>query len=193
MITLKTDSDLELLDIGLNNSFIDSLFSSPMLVSNSRESFKNPIKTAFESIVDRSGKHSLKETKKRYSDIIAATEPKERPPTIFKEEGVSFKELNDKVIFEILAPGREKKDFDINSVENEGDVGFIEITSEAKPGKDEDVSRYAQSAIKHSLMVDKDMDLSKASAKYEGGLLILTVPKKLDKIKKVVSKEIKIQ
>ena len=92
---------------------------------------------------------------------------------------------------ELAAPGLEKKDFKI-----EVDNGYLTISAETKEEKDEKKENYRRKefsyhAFTRSFLLPDNSITDKVDAKYEDGLLKLTIPKK-DVAVKNPKKEIKV-
>jgi HSP20 family protein len=104
---------------------------------------------------------------------------------------VNIFENKDTYSLELVAPGLSKEDFKVN-IEN----GFITISYEKKTEKEtkdeKTISReFWLSSFKRTFMVDETIDAEGIEAKYENGVLKLTLPKKEEV--KVLPKEIAIQ
>lgn len=99
---------------------------------------------------------------------------------------VNIYEKSNELKIEILIPGRTKEDIDIDISDD-----IIHVTSKIK---EDDNDYYHKSINKEdvslSWKVSDKFDLSKTSAKYEGGILELTIL--LNKEKEKLNKKIKI-
>lgn len=78
---------------------------------------------------------------------------------------------------ELVAPGRDKADF---SVKLDGDT--LSITAENRKEKDEDSGTYRRREFRHAALrrdftLPKNTDRDGISAKYENGILTVSVPK----------------
>ncbi|HEV7231000.1 MAG TPA: Hsp20/alpha crystallin family protein [Bacteroidia bacterium] len=92
---------------------------------------------------------------------------------------------------ELAAPGLEKKDF---KVEVEGKV--LTVSSEKKEEKEEKDKNYTRrefsySSFSRSFMLPENLLTDKIDAKYEGGILKLSLPKK-DVAQASIKKEISV-
>jgi HSP20 family protein len=93
---------------------------------------------------------------------------------------VNIKEQKDKYLVELAVPGLKKDDFNIN-VDNEILTVSCEKESESNEGgESEGFTRreYNYSSFSRSLALPENTDSSNISAKYENGVLSLSVPKK---------------
>lgn len=84
---------------------------------------------------------------------------------------------------ELAAPGLEKKDFKVK-VER----GLLTISAEQETKKDEEKENYTRkefsySSFSRSVRLPEHCDYEKISAKYEKGVLNLTIPKRDSKLK----------
>ena len=93
---------------------------------------------------------------------------------------INVKETNDNFEVEVAAPGMDKKDFKV-----ELDGNMLTISSEKKnEWQDNDNERYSRKefsyqSFQRTFQLPKDVvDAEKIQAKYENGLLHLTIPKK---------------
>jgi HSP20 family protein len=124
------------------------------------------------------------------NDLINLWE-KAMPDTI---PSVNIKEQKDSYIIEMAAPGLKKDNFNIDV---DGNILIIssEKESETQEGKDgDDFSRreYNYSSFSRSLTLPDNTDTGKIKAKYNDGILALTVPKKED-VQKNKNQKIKIE
>ena len=105
---------------------------------------------------------------------------------------VNVKETNDDFIIELAAPGMEKNDFKINFKNN-----VLTITSEKKNEHEEKNENYARKefsyqSFQRSFTVSDNAVLGdKISAKYNNGILNITLPKR-EEVKPQPEREIKI-
>jgi HSP20 family protein len=121
-------------------------------------------------------------------------------PTFFKDDigtkpqgfiPVNVKESKDAYQIEVVAPGFEKNDFNINLEKN-----ILTISAEKKnetENKDEKQIRreYSYRSFKRSFTLDEKIDAEKIDAKYTNGVLTLNLPRK-EEVKASV-KEISVQ
>ena len=91
---------------------------------------------------------------------------------------VNIHEDQDNFRIEVAAPGFDKKDFKIN-IENE----VLTISSEkqfedSKEGETSSRREFAYGAFQRSFTLPKSVDSDKIKAKYENGVLNISIPKK---------------
>jgi len=93
---------------------------------------------------------------------------------------VNIEELEDKYSLELAAPGKSKKDFNI-----ELDNDLLTISSEIKEeNRSEDKERnfsrreFSYESFKRSFTLPESVDTSKIKASYKNGILILDLPKR---------------
>ena len=94
-------------------------------------------------------------------------------------------------IMEFNVPGRSKEDFQI-SVEN----GLLTVSFEKKAENKTDDQKmirreFSYQSFKRSFNLDENIDAENIQAKYENGILVLTLPKKEEA--KPSRKEISVQ
>lgn len=95
---------------------------------------------------------------------------------------VNIHETKEAYLLDIAAPGKEKADFKINL-----DGKVLTVSSEKKEekteeGKSQIRKEFSFRSFKRSFTVDETIDSNKIAAKYENGVLKLTLPKKEEKI-----------
>jgi len=104
---------------------------------------------------------------------------------------VNICETNDNYELEFNVPGRKKEDFKITVDKNILTVSF-EKTEEQKEEKKQFIKReFITQSFKRSFTLDEKIDAEKIDAKYENGILMLTLPKKEEL--KVVPKDISVK
>lgn len=93
---------------------------------------------------------------------------------------VNIEELEDKYSLELAAPGKSKKDFNI-----ELDNDLLTISSETREdNKTEDKERnftrreFSYESFKRSFTLPESIDTSKIKANYRNGVLIVDLPKR---------------
>lgn len=104
---------------------------------------------------------------------------------------VNVKENNKEFNIEFAAPGFKKEDFKINVEEN-----ILTISAEKQEEKNEEKDRYtrkefAYSSFSRSFTLPQTTNADKIDAKYNDGILNLTIPKK-EEAKTQPKKEIKV-
>jgi HSP20 family protein len=104
---------------------------------------------------------------------------------------VNIKETKDSYQLEVVAPGMEKADFKIN-IENNLLTISAEKKTENKVENEKQIRKeYSHRAFSRTFTLDDAINTADISAKYENGILHLTLPKKEEV--KVVPKEISVQ
>lgn len=103
---------------------------------------------------------------------------------------VNIQETKDAYHLELVAPGKEKADFKIAL-----DGKILTISSEKKEEKTEEGrnqlrKEFSFRSFKRTFTVDDSIDSTKITAKYEKGVLHVTLPKKEEKIE--AAKDIEI-
>ncbi len=104
---------------------------------------------------------------------------------------VNIRETEDAYQLEVVAPGMEKADFKIKT---EGDMLSIsaEKKEEKKDEKDKHIhTEYSFRSFKRSFTLNDDIDQENVKARYNEGILYLTLPKKEEKI--IKPKEITVK
>lgn len=106
---------------------------------------------------------------------------------------VNIVEQKDDYQVSLAVPGMKKEDF---AIEMEGNM--LTISSEKEETKDENDKRYNRreynySSFSRSFTLPEDVMQDKIDAKYEDGVLKLTLPKKEESKKAVVNKQITVK
>ena len=105
---------------------------------------------------------------------------------------VNVKETDNEFIIDVAAPGLEKKDFNVNFHNN-----VLTISSEKKNEKEEKKEHYTrrefayQSFQRSFTVAENAVDSDKINAKYNDGILHITLPKR-EEVKPKPLREIKI-
>lgn len=105
---------------------------------------------------------------------------------------VNVKETDNEFIIDVAAPGMDKKDFKLNFHNN-----VLTISSERKNEKEEKNEKYtrqefAYQSFQRSFTVSENaVDSDKINAKYNDGILHITLPKR-EEVKPKPLREIKI-
>ena len=105
---------------------------------------------------------------------------------------VNIRETGDNFEVEVAAPGMDKKDFQITL-----DGNLLTISSSKQQSNEETEDRYTRrefsyQSFQRSFQLPKDVvDQENINARYENGLLSLTIPKK-EEAKKQAPKMIEI-
>ena len=104
---------------------------------------------------------------------------------------VNIKETNETYQLDVVAPGREKSDFKIN-VENNMLTISAEMKEVSKSENEKQIRKeFLNKSFSRTFTMDDAIDAENISAKYENGILHLTLPKKEEV--KIVPKEISVQ
>jgi len=106
------------------------------------------------------------------------------PATNFAKElhvpAVNVKENKDAFQLEVAAPGLEKKDFKLNVEDNLLTISYEKQTSTEHNSEDTKIHRqeFSTRSFKRTFTLDEKIDAEKIQAKYENGILSVTLPKK---------------
>jgi len=104
---------------------------------------------------------------------------------------VNIEEINDAYELEFNAPGRKKEDFKITVDKNILTVSFEKKEEQKEETKKFIKREFVTKSFKRSFTLDEKINPDDLNAKYEDGLLRLTLPKKEEV--KVMPKEIAVQ
>ena len=104
---------------------------------------------------------------------------------------VNIVETNDNYELEFNVPGRKKEDFKITVDKNILTVSFEKKEEEKEENKQFIKREFITQSFKRSFTLDEKINADDINAKYEDGLLFLTLPKKEEV--KVLPKEISIK
>ncbi|MEO9022568.1 MAG: Hsp20/alpha crystallin family protein [Ginsengibacter sp.] len=104
---------------------------------------------------------------------------------------VNIVEANDAYELEFNVPGRKKDDFKITIDKNILTVAFEKKEESNEEGKQFIKREFVMQSFKRSFTLDEKINADDINAKYENGLLLLTLPKKEEV--KVLAKEISVQ
>jgi len=121
-------------------------------------------------------------------------------PTLFKDDfgsslknfvPVNIRETKEASQLEVVAPGFEKNDFNINL-----EKSILTISAEKKNEVKEESEKqirkeYHYRSFKRSFTLDEKIDAEKIEAKYVNGVLTLNLPRKVEV--KASTKEISVQ
>ena len=104
---------------------------------------------------------------------------------------VNIMETNDAYELEFNVPGRKKEDFKITV-----DKNILSVSFEKNEGQKEETKQYIKrefgtQSFKRSFTLDEKINTEDINAKYENGILLLTLPKKEEV--KVLPKEISVK
>ena len=121
-------------------------------------------------------------------------------PTLFRDDfGANFKnfapanikETKDAFELEVVAPGFEKNDFNINLEKNTLTISAEKKSEERKEDEKQIRNEYSYRSFKRSFILDEKIDSEKVEAKYVNGVLTLNLPRKVEV--KASAKEISVQ
>lgn len=104
---------------------------------------------------------------------------------------VNIVETNDDYQLEFNVPGRKKDDFKITIDKNILTVSFEKKEEEKDESKKIIKREFMAQSFKRSFTLDEKINAEDINAKYEDGLLLLTLPKKEEV--KVLPKEIAVK
>ena len=105
---------------------------------------------------------------------------------------VNVKESKDAFELELAAPGLQKQDFQLNVDDNLLTISYEKQTSKDQSNEDTKIHRqeFTTRSFKRTFTLDEKIDAEKIVARYENGVLNLTLPKKEEV--KVTPKSIEI-
>src|SRR5262245_32672880 len=110
-------------------------------------------------------------------------------PTLFKDDfasnfknfaPVNIKETKDAYELEVVAPGFEKNDFNINLEKNTLTISAEKKSEERKEDEKQIRNEYSYGSFKRSFTLDEKIDAEKVEAKYVNGVLALNLPRKAE-------------
>lgn len=104
---------------------------------------------------------------------------------------VNICETNDNYEVEFNVPGRKKEDFKITIDKNILTVSFDKKEENKEEGKQFIKKEFIMQSFKRSFTLDEKINAEDINAKYEDGLLLITLAKKEEV--KVMPKEISVQ
>ena len=109
---------------------------------------------------------------------------------------VNIIESNDDYQIEMNVPGRNKEDFKISVEKNIMTISYSNKVEESKEEKNDTAKKFIKREFitkdfKRSFSLDEKIDAENIGAKYDDGILYLTLPKKEEV--KILPKEIAIK
>lgn len=104
---------------------------------------------------------------------------------------VNIAETNDAYILELNAPGRQKEDFSINIDKNLLTIAYQPKETPANENLKQIRKEFNNNAFSRTFTIDEKIATDNIAAKYENGILNVTLPKKEEV--KVSPKQIAIQ
>lgn len=98
---------------------------------------------------------------------------------------VNIRELDKSFEVEVVAPGLEKRDFQLQFNGDALTITFEHKEENAQQGENDRWLRreYRKQSFTRTFTIDETVDIEKAAARYEGGILRLTLPKKAHAVK----------
>ncbi|HMI60736.1 MAG TPA: Hsp20/alpha crystallin family protein [Puia sp.] len=98
---------------------------------------------------------------------------------------VNIRELDKSYEVEVVAPGLEKKDFQLQLNGDALTVSFEHKEDSIQQGENDRWLRreYRKQSFTRTFTIDETVDIEKAAARYESGILRLTLPKKAHAVK----------
>ena len=121
-------------------------------------------------------------------------------PTLFRDDfgancknfaPTNIKETKDAYELELVAPGFEKNDFNINVEKNILTISAEKKSDASKENEKQIRNEYSYRSFKRSFTLDERIDSEKVEAKYVNGVLTLNLPRKAEV--KASVKEISVQ
>jgi len=109
----------------------------------------------------------------------------------FNFPAVNICETNDNYELEFNVPGRKKEDFKITVDKNILSVSFEKKEEQKEENKQFIKREFSAQSFKRSFTLDEKINADDINAKYENGILQLTLPKKEEV--KVLPKEISVK
>ncbi|UAY54296.1 Hsp20/alpha crystallin family protein [Arachidicoccus terrestris] len=93
---------------------------------------------------------------------------------------VNIKETKEAFELEVAAPGLQKQDFKLNVDDNLLTISYDKQASKEQSGEDTKIHRqeFTNRSFKRTFTLDEKIDADKIVAKYENGILSVTLPKK---------------
>ena len=121
-------------------------------------------------------------------------------PTLFKDDfganfknfaPVNIKETKNAYELDVVAPGFEKNDFNINLEKNILTISAEKKSDTRKEDEKQIRNEYSYRSFKRSFTLDEKIDSEKVEAKYVNGVLTLNLPREVEV--KASAKEISVQ
>lgn len=137
-------------------------------MSHIKSNYNNPLGKSFDGIM------------KEFFNEFPSTVSKSVREDVLHFPPVNITDNSGYYLVELLVPGYTKTDFKVKLEEN-----ILTISAENKQSENVEGSKivrreFSLKAFKRSFTLDDKMDTDNISAKYENGLLQLTLPKKED-------------
>lgn len=90
---------------------------------------------------------------------------------------VNIQENKDAFLLDVVAPGLQKQDFKLNVDAGLLTISFEKATSQESNGEKLHRQEFAIKSFKRTFTIDDKIDAENISAKYENGILQITLPK----------------
>ena len=135
-------------------------------MSNVKSNYNNPLGKSLDGIM------------KEFFNEFPSTLSKSVREDVLHFPPVNITDNAESYLVELLVPGYSKADFKVKLAENILTVSAEEKQAEAVEGSKIVRREFSLKAFKRSFTLDDKMDTENISAKYENGLLQLTLPKK---------------
>lgn len=98
-------------------------------------------------------------------------------PALFNRPAVNVAETDKSFVVELAAPGMKKKDFDIQVANDMLTISSKKEEKEEETNKKFTRKEYTYTAFRRSFSLPANTESSKIEAKYEDGILAITIPK----------------
>ena len=135
-------------------------------MSNVKSNYNNPLGKSLDGIM------------KEFFNEFPSTLSKSVREDVLHFPPVNITDNAESYLVELLVPGYSKADFKVKLAENILTVSAEQKQVEAVEGSKIVRREFSLKAFKRSFTLDDKMDTENISAKYENGLLQLTLPKK---------------
>ncbi len=135
-------------------------------MSNVKSNYNNPLGKSLDGMM------------KEFFNEFPSTVSKSVREDVLHFPPVNITDNAESYLVELLVPGYSKADFKVKLAENILTVSAEQKQAEAVEGSKIVRREFSLKAFKRSFTLDDKMDTENISAKYENGLLQLTLPKK---------------
>ena len=107
-----------------------------------------------------------------FGGIVAnANNEMNMPPVNIQENSNAFQ-------IDVVAPGLQKQDFKLNIQDGVLSIAYEKTNEEENKSEKMHRQEYTFKSFKRSFTIDEGVDANAVSAKYENGILQITLPKK---------------
>ncbi|MES2646195.1 MAG: Hsp20/alpha crystallin family protein [Bacteroidota bacterium] len=93
---------------------------------------------------------------------------------------VNIKETENAYQLELAAPGRNKANFSLNVEKNSLTISYDEKTETENQGVKSIRTEFLTPSFKRTFILDEKVNAEQIEARYDNGILILTLPKKAE-------------